>query len=933
MHVFGRRLAASLLGFALLNTLASAATINGRVRDSNTNSYLLGATVTVSGLDRTTTTSTEGGFSISNVPAGTYTVTVSSLGFADFSEQVTLAENDTRTLQIAVKSDVVDLGKFVIAGSREGQARALQQKRSASNIMDAVSADAVGKLPDGNAAEALRRVPGISLETDQDEGRYVVLRGINSALNTVTLNNQLIGTPSEQGNRGIALDSVPADLIARLEVVKAVTPDMDANAVGGSINIVTQSAFDRPERFIYGSISGFYDTFSKTLTPSGSFTYGNVFGDDKKWGFVAGASYSLKNFKSQTANTRSWSLVNGLYVPLTQQNYDYEVERERLGANVALQFRPADGHELALRLNHNEFTDTEGRQSVLYEYRLGTLTNQTATSGTNSQGRASRQFRDYHQTGTIDAASLEGKHKIGGDSLLSWQAGASRGERETPTRVDWEYRSAAGAFPNTYDLSGEELVITPTGSAYYDPANYPFRRVRFRSDIEQEDVYSGQLDFKRDLQLAGRNGYWKVGAKFVSREKADDRTNQNYNLAAGAANLFTLADGGLASPEPANYFNGLFRYGPGLNLEANKAYFAANPGRFTFDAATTLADSMSGDFDASEDVAAGYAMASLDLNKTMNVLAGVRYEATEANYGANQLFNGTWRRVTGSQDYDNVLPGLHFNWRPTDKTVIRAAWTNTLSRPGYADLAPRGTFDSIETSVGSGVYTGTLSSGNPNLKPFESMNFDVSVEYYLKNSGILSAGVFHKRLKNPIYSRVILETNVTREGRLYQTLTTTEPDNADSGEITGLELNYQQFFKFLPSPFDGLGVNLNYTVIDSSVKLFTRTDELPFFKQSDRIVNAALFYEKYKWEARVAVSYSGDYLDAVGANTDTDIYVRGRAPVDFKVSYRINSQFKVFAELLNITEEPLREYTGIRSRENDYEIYESKARAGLNFTF
>jgi TonB-dependent receptor len=916
------------LMMGLLSGAASAAVVTGRVRDAGSNSFLLGATVTLQELDRATTTKAGGEFHFGNVPAGDYTLTVASLGYADYSQPVSVAEAGAPGLEVALKSEVLALEKVVVEGTREGQARALQQKRSATNVMDVISADAVGKFPDGNAAEALRRVPGISLEIDQDEGRYVVVRGIDSALNTVTLNNQIVGTPSEAGNRGVAMDSVPADLISRLEVVKAVTPDMDANSIGGAINIVTQSAFDRPEGFTFGSVGLFYDDFGGRSRPTGSLTFGRLLGDEGKWGFVGAVSYSLKDVKSQTANTRSWAQVNTFWVPLTQQNYDYDLERERIGANVAFQYRPAKGHEVALRLNHNEFNDSEDRQSVLYEYRLGTLTNQTATSGANSQGRASRQFRDYAQTGTIDVVTLDGKHEVSGDARFTWQAGASRGSRDTHKRNDWEFRSATGAFPNTYDLSGEELVITPNTDAYYTAANYPFRRVRFRTDDEQEDVITAQADYQRDLALGSGNGFWKAGAKYISREKKDDRNNTNYD--ASATN-FTLGETGLAGPDVPGYFDGLFRYGPTLNMDAIEAFFAANPTRFVFNSASTLADSTASDFEASEDVIAAYAMASVNFAKNWTVLAGVRAEKTDATYAANELFAGAYRWIDGGKDYTDVLPGVHVAWRPAKQAVVRFAWTNTLGRPRYSDLAPIRALDSIETAPGSGRYTGSLSGGNPDLDPFESMNFDLSLEYYFKDGGILSLGAFHKEIKNPIYDNVIFQTNVEYEGRLYDTLTFSGPANADKGKITGLEFNYQRFFTTLPAPFDGLGINVNYTLVDSSVRLFTRPDELPFFKQSDSIMNLALIYEKYGFEGRVSYSKNDDFLDDVGANPDTDIFVRGRAVVDAKVSYRFSRKFKVFVELLNLTEEPLREFTGARARENDFELYKWKAKVGLNF--
>ena len=918
--------ATSLAILALFHAAASAATITGRVRDAGSNSYLLGATVTLREIDRTTATTVGGGFNFGNVPAGDYTLAVTYLGYTDHVQPVAVTEAGAQMLDVALKSAVLALEKMVVEGSREGQARALQQKRSATNVMDIISADAVGKFPDGNAAEALRRVPGISLEIDQDEGRYIVVRGIDSALNTVTLNNQIVGTPSEQGNRGVAMDSVPADLISRLEVVKAVTPDMDANSIGGAINIVTQSAFDRPEGFTFGSVGMFYDDFGGRSRPNGSLTFGRLLGDNGKWGFVGAVSYSLKDVKSQTANTRSWAQVNTFWVPLTQQSYDYDIERERIGANVAFQYRPAEGHEVALRLNHNEFSDSEDRQSVQYEYRLGTLTNQTATSGANSQGRANRQFRDYEQTGTIDVVTLDGKHAVSGAAKFTWQAGASRGSRDTHKRNDWEFRSATSAFPNTYDLSGEELVITPNTDAYYNPANYPFRRVRFRTDDEQEDVITAQADYQRDLTLGSGNGFWKVGAKYISREKKDDRNNNNYDSAPGP---FTLGETGLAGQEPAGYFDGLFRYGPTLNMDAVEAFFAANPSRFVFNSASTLADSTAGDFEASEDVTAAYVLASLNFAKNWTVLAGVRAEQTDATYAANELFNGAYRRVDGGKDYTNVLPGLHVAWRPTKQAVVRFAWTNTIGRPRYSDLAPIRVLDSIETTPGR--FAGSLSGGNPDLDPFESMNFDLSLEYYFKDGGILSLGAFHKEIKNPIYDNTVFQTNVEYEGRLYDTLTFSGPANADKGKITGLELNYQRFFTALPAPFDGLGVNVNYTLVDSSVRLFTRPDELPFFKQSDSIMNLALIYEKYGFEGRVSYSRNDDFLDDVGANVGTDIFVRGRAVIDAKLSYRFTRKLKVFVELLNLTEEPLREFTGVRARENDFEIYKWKAKVGVNF--
>lgn len=937
MNVFIKKALVAALLAALPYSTSLAATLTGLVTSSNSGDPMPNATVSIPQLGRETSTDRSGRYRFANIDPGTYGVSVGFLGYDETSQSVTIsATGDSRVdFEMSLADDLITMEDFVVEGAREGQARALQQKRMAEGIMDAVSADAVGKFPDGNAAEALRRMPGVSVEIDQDEGRYVVVRGIDSALNTVTLNNQLIGTPSEQGNRGIGMDSVPADLISRLEVTKAVTPDMDGTAIGGSVNIVTLSAFDRPEGFTFGSVAGFYDSFRSRTELNGSLNVGRTFGEDRKWGVVIGGSYSLKNFGSQTSDAQDWTEEGGFFIPEVVESFDYDIERKRIGINAALQFRPNEANEFALRLNHNEFTDTEGRQNSDFNFARGDLTNQTSNSGSFDEGRATREFRDYHQTWTIQALSLEGKHELGSDYELEWQVGASRGERDVPIRHDWEFRSGGGAFPNSYLLTDREpTIVTPTDN-FYDPSSYPLRRVRLRNDIEQEDVFSAQVDLKHDVRFGDRNGYWKTGLKYVTRDKKDDRTNMNYE--PGEVDL-DLGEPGLAGPEPENFMEGRYRYGPTVNLAAMQQFFASNPDRFELNEIDSLEDSTAGDFDANEDVLAVYAMGGIDLTPTWKLLGGVRVEYTDVSYGGNELifddgdFTGDVNRVTGNDDYSTVMPGIHLIWRPNEKVVARFAWTNTLGRANYADLAPIREFDQIEEPLGSGIWRGSISEGNPFLQPYESMNWDASLEYYFQSGGIVSVGVFHKDIDNPVYGASFTERDVTVDGRFYEILSTSRPENADSGRITGVEFNYQQFFTALPSPFDGLGVNLNYTITDSSATLLSQGGrEVPFFKQADNIGNLALIYEKYGIQARIAYAVTGDYLTDVGSDSDLDGYIDERKVIDAKISYRINENLTVFGEFLNLNEQPLREYVGISSRNSGYEIYGWKSRFGLNF--
>lgn len=341
------RLLAGALCALTCSSFLEGATLNGRVRDANNNAFLYGAMVTVREAGREATTDRDGAFSVSDLPPGNYTVVVSYLGYDDVTRTVHVGDDAAARADIALGAELVKLGRFVVEGNREGQARALQQKRAADNVMDIVSADSAGKLPDGNAAEAVRRLPGVFAEIDQNEGRYIVVRGIDANLNNITINGISVGS-TEAGGRGAGMDSVPADLISRIEVVKAVTPDMDHQAIGASVNIVTPSAFDREGAFAYGTFAGgYYSGPGSDMPYSGSATYGTTFGDGK-WGLVVGGSYSYRHYISnRRSGGNPWFPAGAagtpgasVFFPATQALFYYDVQRWRMGVNAALEFRP-----------------------------------------------------------------------------------------------------------------------------------------------------------------------------------------------------------------------------------------------------------------------------------------------------------------------------------------------------------------------------------------------------------------------------------------------------------------------------------------------------------------------------------------------------------------------------------------------------------------
>jgi TonB-dependent receptor len=929
---------------ALLQSAAATAasvTLTGRVRDADTHSFLPGAAIVLREAGRETAADREGAFTVTGLAAGTHTVVVSYVGYADTTQTVTLSSDAGRSVEFALKAEILKLGQFVVEGEREGQARALQQKRTADNILDVVSADSAGKLPDGNAAEAVRRLPGVFAEIDQNEGRYIVVRGIDAALNNITIDGISVGS-TESGTRGSAMDAVPADLISRIEVVKAVTPDMDHQAVGASVNIVTPSAFDRGGRFAYGTVAGGVFNGPKTDVPIHlAGTYGQTFGDGK-WGLIVGASYKYRHYISNRQSGGNPWLPAGpagspgaaIFFPAVDALFHYDVQRWRQGVNAALEYRPDPRHHFALRISDNRFKDEEGREQSNFEFfRTAFPASFTPTTAAFTGGRATVEYRYYRQKHNITNTSFTGKHALGDGRLrLDYLVAVGEANKQTPDRQDWEFRSGTN-LTSTVNTSAFHWDLEP-GAAYFDAASYPFRRVRFRRDEEEEDNLNTAINLRQTRTLFGREGFVQVGARYFTRDKGWNRDNVNY-LAGTGANLFSLSQPGLAKPA-FQMFGGYRQMAPQINLAAAQAFFRDNPRYFVSNLDAQIQDSAATDFAMQEKVAAGYAMARANFGR-WSALAGVRVERNAGDIKVTDLpfragvFQGV-RVRDESNSYTNVLPGLHLRFHPDKQWVVRASWTNTLGRPNYPDLAAARSFSFAPDTPGGNVFTGSVSQGNPDLKPYESMNFDLSAERYLKNSGLVSVGVFHKRIDNPVFSRAYTLRNTTYEGMTFSALSFSGPDNADRGKITGLEANYQQQLTMLPSPFNGLGFGVNVTLADSEERLFSRpTEKLRFAKQADTLYNVALSYEKYGFEGRIGYTFTGDYLRSFGASVASDSYQAKRRIIDAKISYRLTKHFRLFADVINLGEEPLTEYAGYPHRMSATEIYWWTANFGVNW--
>ncbi len=905
-----------------------AAEVTGQIVDPATGTALPGAIVKVQGTERSVVADARGQFSIRDLPEAGATLIVSYVGYPDTTRQVSPGAPATITLEpILAEADIV------VTGSRAAERRALQAKRASLVIQDTLNSNDVGKLPDQNVAEAVRRLPGVSVANDQGEGRYVIIRGGNPNLANVTLNGQTAPAP-EPESRQVKLDDVPSSLIGSVDVVKTLTADRDANAIAGQVDINTLSAFDRPRTFAYGRAATGVNNLNGRSPFEGEATVGSTFGD-RRFGIVVAGNYSTRPIASENNQGSANWVVNGstggVTVPDDFRLRDYNLTRKRYGAVVNLDWHPTPNIQLFARGIYSKFKDSETRDQFRVEIPTGSafgvtpvvasfLTGATTTGGSFSRARGTRFIRFRNEDS--DTLTFQGGGRFDlGPIHLDTEITYARAKKTDPLRSEFQFRSSSTAFAGTYDISNNSVNVALTAPAY-NAAIYPFRSFNLDTRRAIEDLWQGRFDLTIPVAVLGDDSSIKLGAKYLHRHKTNNRDFQNFLAGAGT---FSLAS--IANVDPLYLYRGRFQFGPRVPYSAGVAFLAANPTASIYDAAGSIGNSLVADYDITEKIYAGYAMATLKFGQ-VTLIPGVRVERTEGRYSAKRItatstvadgFN-----VFGNSSYTDVFPGINARWDAFDRLVLRGAVTTAIGRPDYNQLAPT-------VAVDTGANTVTL--GNANLRPLKSTNYDASAEYYLPGQGIVSVAGFYKDIRSPIYTQGSIASG-TFGGVALTNALVTQPINATSARIYGVEVNLQAQFTFLPAPFDGLGIGVNYTRTEGQARgVSGRAGDVPLFLQSKNVFNAQLFYEKGRVAMRVAYSRRSAYLDTLGVNAATDQFTDANGQLDLRGSFEIIKQVTLYAEATNVTNAPWRRYVGFRNQLIENEQYSYTVKGGVQVAF
>lgn len=808
---------------------------------------------------------------------------------------------------------------IVVTGTREGQRKAIAEKRQADNTVEALQANDVGKLPDQNVAEAVKRLPGLSVANDQGEGRYVVIRGIDPSLINVSLNGQTLPAPEPDG-RQVKLDDLPSAMIQSITVTKSLLPSQDANAIGGDVNIRTKTAFDSKAPFFLDArgSAGWYAINGKTPYELDG-TVGGRFGTDEQFGAVVSVNYSSRPITSENFQGSEDYTNDG--VPDQNGLRDYNLTRTRLGIVGNFDWHPTDTFKVYLRSSYSKFTDHETRDQNRLALNFPVTTESSATTGV-AKATGTILVRRREEDDNTKSFTLGTEFQLGNGTVEA-SGGWTKAVKLDPIRSEFTFTSAKNALTVDYDLGTYPYTFAARGAPFNDPSQFTFSKYNLETRQAFEEIWQGRIDYTLPIPL-GDGSTFKAGFKYLTRHKNNNQDKQDYKVGSQAWGL-----GNVGYIGDTDFYGGQFNFGERIDYFAARAFLEANPKVAKLDAAGTLADTLSSDYDVHEDIVAGYVMTTLKFGR-LTLVPGVRIEHTQDKtlakiVGPDSTLNDGFNSF-GRKSYTDVFPGLNARFDVTRQLLVRGAVTTSIGRPNYPDLAP---YVIVEDDT-----VPNISLGNPGLKPYRAVNLDASIEYYPNQDSIFSVGVFWKHIDNPIYGFNDRQTNVTVAGVLYPVADIGQPINADDEVLSGVEANAQTQFTFLPGIFSGFGISANYTHVEGhATAAFVRPGNIPLGFQSKNIGNVQLFYEKYGFAARLAFNYRSSYLDTLGGSAAEDEYTDGNGQLDLHISYQIRPQITIFGDATNLTDAPWRRYIGDHQFLIERERYDTMLRGGVQIHF
>jgi len=943
------------------NAQERKATITGHATDTN-HDPLVGARVELQPLGQTAVTDAEGAFKMSDLAPGSYTVNITYVGFSTFSKQVTLAAGGTTNVDAELQIETVT-EQVIVRGERErGEIEALNRELTSDNIVQVLPAEVIISLPNTNIADALGRLPSVSLERDEGEGKYVQIRGTEPRLSNVTIDG--VHVPSPESVRNVKLDTIPADMVDSVEINKTLSANQEGDAIGGSANLVTKKATDQPYVFLEG-LGGITPIEGTRGLYQFDGTIGKRFGLEKRLGALFNGSYDYngRGIDDVEPGPSLTAVSNGDFADNVPLFFGYDVRayqyyRKRGGIGTSFDYKLGANSLIYLRGFYSEFRNYG--EDWIYSPGVGTYASPTLT---NADGGVTYAHVIRRPAGRIINVTAGANHSLG-KTLVAYEVALGQGRAaggffsanfSGPGGVQY---AANNSDPFTPKLT--QVNATPATNIF-DPANYQLHGGFFKplslntqNNIFERDL-TGSISVSRQYSIGSHFGTFEVGGKIRDTHKSQLNSEHDYDFSG----VLHLSDVVGTVPDFSYYF-GNYKLLPLSSENKIVAFFNANRSLFTENLAFEHMRADPNDYTATERISAGYVMNTITFGH-FRVQGGLRIEGTQGHFLGtvvnivNRQFAGE-TLIPGETTYTNFLPSVQVQYNIDSSTNIRAVYGRGISRPNFSDLPPSrlvSTSFSIAPSV---------TEGNPDLKPTHADNFDILFEHYLKTVGIIEAGWFYKRLSDPI---VQTQTLLPVTDPSFPGFRLRQQTNLDTAYITGVEFAWQQHLKFLPGPLNGMGVSANYSYTTSQIKFPVgtdptnttcqatptnpkglcpnRTDNPLLTRTAPNNWNFDATYDKGPISARMGLShndasiafYQFQSVPAGGIKGPFgDQYFYPHTQVDAQASYRLPGQHGLYAVVsgLNLTNEVFGFYFGSERYPIQREYYNRTVSFGFRWT-
>ncbi len=935
---FKRQILLVLILLVGLHLIAEAqgCVVKGLLSDAKTKEPLSFANIAIKGTQKGTVSDFEGKYLLSNIKPGTYIIQVSYVGYKPLEKEVNLTKGQVLKLDFLLTMDAIITDEVVVTAQAIGQAAAINRQLSANTIMNVVSKDKIQSLPDQNAAESLGRLPGISVVRDAGEGTKLIVRGLSPKFNSITVNGERIPSTDAE-DRSVDLSMISPDMLEGIEVIKALTPDKDGDAVGGSVNFVVKKA--RKNWHGIGLVQTGYNGHEKTY---GQYK-ASVSASNRFFGNKLGVIIGVNTQKAD----RSSDLLNG----------DYEFSREGVdGAVINMRtLNLADRIEKRYRYGGNITLDYELKNGYIL------LSSMVARTERHEDRRRRRYrvesaYQEYESRSrrintTLLANSLSGRHKLPFVEI-DWRLSYSKSTRDMPYSHRSRFREL-GAYKSDL-IEDQGPLLIPQGAKNIIDETF-FLEAYLDNELINDNNYTSQVDLKFPLKFSDQvSGYIKTGGKYRGNKRGRD-FNRRVTLfgtinkiAASQPGRWTLTRNNqiqmsnfIGDFDAGDFLDGQYEFGPGLDIRQINEFGKEFESKYVTDATYDLED-----YTARERIVASYIMSELNIGEKLTFIPGVRFErtgndykstiGTPVNFGDYGSGIVEVKDTSGQRSYSVFLPMYHIRYKPTKWFDVRLAATKTLSRPNYFNLVP---WERIRNSES------TIERGNPDLKHTSAWNYDIFLSFYNK-VGLFTIGGFYKELGNIDYIR---RSRITSQGK-YFGFSIIQPVNAqDISTVKGIEVDIQTNLRFLPSPWNGILIGANFSVMRSKTyyPLFdigrdpqtgfayiidtVRTGPMP--GQAEKLANLSIGYERKKFSARLSMLYQGESLAVVGTRRELDGYTDRLFRVDFVIQQKFKKGWSVYLNLNNLTNSADRSYLGNKKYPTAEEYFGMTADFGLKYKF